>query len=195
MFFPIIKKNFKFIAIFTLAVILAVLFYCWRISGGYNVSLPLLISVKTSQSSADFQYGGYYNIEAADDFGDTVVQWAKSAEIANIVYAKSGIGPSTKFLGVSYYKFNAQKMAPQYVEIKFQATNPQSGEKVAQALVAALKEKADLASQISGNIVFDVSGSQAISSKNQVNFILYGFLALIGGFLLAVFFVLLKLDN
>lgn len=188
----IIKKNLKFILIFTAAIIIVVEVFSWYFSGGYDVSVSLYVFSKVSQPTQDYQYDGYYSVKAADEFGNTVAQWTKSSEIISAIYKKAGLSVPAKPLSVFSKIIKAQKMAPQYVETKFWVAKPEDAGKIAKALGSVLQEKADLASQYSGNVVFTIVGGEPMVIKNQANFLFNGLIALIGGFLLAVFVVLLR---
>ena len=187
-FYKIILKNLKFILISTFIVVVAVLVFSWVISGGYDVSLALLVASKAEgQTSPDYQYGGYYSVKAADEFASTVSQLVKSPEIVNAVFQKAG--------SQSRSSIKAQKMAPQYVEVEFVAYTAEQGRKISEALISALGEKLNRLNSLSGNVVFSIAGSEPIIVKNQQNYTLNGFIALVGGLLLSIFIVLLKEDD
>ncbi len=187
--YKIIQKNLKFTLVFTGIIIAVVLVSSWILSGGYNVSLAILVASRVeNQTSADYQYSGYYSVKAADEFGNTISQLVKSPEIVNAVFQKAQQTQSIS-------SFKAQKMAPQYVEIKFIAYTQEQGRKISEALVFVLGEKVAKLNSLSGNVVFSISGGETIIVKNQQNFILNGLIALIGGFLLSIFIVLLKEDD
>jgi len=188
-FYKIIQKNLKFILIFTAIVIAAILVFSWILSGGYNVSLAILVASRVeNQTSADYQYSGYYSVKAADEFGNTISQLVKSPEIVIAVFQKARQAQSIS-------SFKAQKMAPQYVEIKFIAHTQEQGRKISEALVSVLGEKVAKLNALSGNVIFSISGGEPIIFKNQQNYVFNGFIGLIGGVLLAMFVVLLKDDE
>ena len=188
----VIKKNFKFLLIFTgIVIILVEAFFVWQ-SRGYNVSLSLSVFSKINQPTQDYQFDGYWSVKAADEFSNTVSQWVQSSEVVNTVYQKAGVAPVKSLLG---RPLKAQKMAPQYVAAEFQVGEPGDGGKIAKALVSVLQEKAELASKNSGNVVFTILGGEPVVAKNQANFILDGLIALIGGAILGFFLVLLKEDD
>ncbi len=187
-FYKIIQKNLKFILIFTIVIIAAVLVFSWIISGGYKVSLAILVASKVEgQTSTDYQYSGYYSVKAADEFGNSISQLIKSPEIIDAVFQKAGVQ--------SRISFKAQKMAPQYIEVKFVAATQEEGKKISQTLVSVLGKKVGDLNSLSGNVMFSVSAGDPIITKNQQDYLLNGFIALIGGFLLSIFIVLLKEDD
>jgi len=190
--YKIIKKNFKFLLIFTgIIIILVEAFFVWQ-SRGYNVSLALSVYSKVSQPSQAYQFDDYLSVKAADAFSDTVSQWVQSPEVINAVYQRAGVSPvKSLFSGV----IKAQKMAPQYVAAEFMVSESGDGAKIAKILVSVLQEKTELANKYSGNAVFTVVGGEPIVSKNQANFILYGVLALICGGILGISIALLKEDD
>lgn len=188
----VIKKNFKFLLIFTFVMIILVeAFFIWQ-SRGYSVSLALSVYSKVSQPTQDYQYDGYWSVKAADEFSNTVSQWVESPEVVNSAYQKAGVSPTKSLLAKP---LKAQKMAPQYVAVKFLVSEPGNGGKISQALVSVLQEKAETASDNSGDVVFTIIGGESVVNKNEANFILNGLLALIGGAILGILFLLLKEDD
>lgn len=194
-FYKIIKKNIKFIAVFTAAVIILAEAFVWYTSGGYDVSLSLFVFSKVNQPTQDYQYDGYYSVKAADEFSNTVQQWTKSQEIVNETYQKAGVERPTNSLQAFYRTIKAQKLAPQYVDVRFNVAEEAQAGKMAKALAGVLQEKADLAGKYSGNVVFTIIGGEPVVAKNSPSFILYGLLALIGGFLISTLLILLKEDD
>lgn len=188
----IIKGNIKFISIFTIFVLIAVLLFSWWTSGGYDVSVSLSVFSKVIQQTPDYQYDGYYSVKAANEFADTVSQWTKSPEIINSIYKKAGVDFQGKSLRSFSGIFKAQKMAPQYIEIRFRVQKTEDALRITKALADVLQEKAELSSNFSGNVVFTIIGGQPITAPNQPNFIFNGLLAIIGGLLLSLLAVLLK---
>ena len=198
-FYLLLKKNLNFILIFTVVVILIIEGFFWYTSGGYDASLSLFIFSKadapaaatSAAAIAGDQFDGYWSIKAADGFSDTVVQWTKSPEIVNAVYQKAGVMPPKNSLQAFYRSIHAQKMAPQYVDVKFNFLEKEQGQKMAKALAEILQQKAELASKYSGG-TFTILSNDAVIAKNQANFLLDGILALIGGVLISILIVLLK---
>jgi len=190
--FSIIKKNFKFIAVFTGIVILAALIYSWRASGGYNVSVSVSVYSKVNQPTQEYQYDGYYSIKAADEFSNTVSQWFKSREVVNAINKKAGADSSGGYLRLLFSALKVQKLAPQFLEADFKVANPADGAKIAKAMDFVLQERAGQASKFSGNAVFTVIAGEPITTRNQADYIFNSIIAFIGGFLLGIFIVLLK---
>jgi capsular polysaccharide biosynthesis protein len=190
--FSIIKKNFKFILIFTFIVIILVeVFFAWQ-SSGFNVSLALSVFSRVSQPSQSYQFDDYLSVKAADAYSDSVSQWVGSPEVINTVYQKAGLVPEKTLVGGS---LKAQKMAANYVSVEFSVANEVDGKKIADALVSVLQDKTELANKYSGNAVFTILGGQPVIVKNKADFILDGIIALIGGAILAIFILLLKEDD
>jgi capsular polysaccharide biosynthesis protein len=190
--YSIIKKNFRFLLIFTFIVIILVeAFFVWQATG-YDVSLALSVFSRVSQPSQSYQSDDYLSVKAADAYSDSVSQWAGSPEVINAVYQKAGLVPVKSFLGGP---LKAQKMAANYVSVEFSVAKQEDGTKIAAALVSVLQEKTELANKYSGNAIFTILGGQPVITQNKADFILDGIIALIGGAILAIFILLLKEDD
>jgi capsular polysaccharide biosynthesis protein len=188
----VIKKNFKFLLIFTgIVIILVEAFFAWQ-SRGYSVSLALSVFSKVSQPSQGYQFDDYLSVKAADAYSDTVSQWVASPEVINSVYQKAAVAPTKSLLG---QPLKAQKMAANYVSVEFLVSEQGDGKKIADALISTLQAKTEQANKYSGNAVFTIIGGEPVVSANQANFILDGLIALISGAILGIFITLLKEDD
>jgi len=194
-FYLIIRQNIKFIAVFSITVIILVEAASWYASGGYEVSLALSVFSKTTpvtppsaQSVQDYQFDGYWSVKAADAFADTVSQWFKNPEVVSLIFAKAGVSAKSRLVSSA---ISAQKMAPQYVEVEFGVVNSVDAGRIAKAAGDVLQGKAEMASKYSG-AVFTIVAGEPVVAKNQASFIFNGLIALIGGFLITIFIVLLK---
>ncbi|MDD5590022.1 MAG: hypothetical protein PHQ47_02515 [Candidatus Portnoybacteria bacterium] len=193
-FASVIKKNLKFILIFIAVVLAGIELISWKMSGGYDVSVSLFIFSEVNQT-AENRCDGYYSIKAADEFSNSVAQWIKSPEIVTEIYKKANFQLPDVSLAAYSKMIKAQKMAPQFVEAKFRAADPEKGERLAGALAQVLQDKAKFAGEFSGDAVFTVSGGQPVIVKNQADYLRNGFLALIGGILFSIFLILFKEDE
>jgi len=190
-FFATIRKNLKFILVLAAMVVLFVEAFFVYTGGGYDASLSLFVYSKVSQNTADYQYDGYYSVKAADEFGNTVSQWVASPEIVKAIYSQAGIA-LPQGLSSFYRVIKAQKMAPQYIDVRFNVAKEADADKIAMALANVFAAKAEQASKLSGSVVFSVVAGEPVVKKNQPNFLPNGILAFIGGFLLSILLVLLK---
>jgi capsular polysaccharide biosynthesis protein len=193
-FISLLKKNLKFILIFTAVVLFLVEFVAWKMSGGYDVSVSLFVFSEANQSGEN-RCDGYYSIKAADEFSDSVSQWLKSPQIVSDIYKKADFQMPEISLAAYSKIIKAQKMAPQFVEVKFKAADPEKGGKLAAAAAEVLQEKARLAGEFSGDAIFTISGGQPVVVKNGADYLRNGLLALVGGILLSIFLILFKEDE
>lgn len=137
-------KKIRFILLFALVVALAAGTFSWFKEEKYSASLSILVSRLGTQQAADYKYDSYYALRATDEFGETIVGWLKTPEIASAVYQKAGISSAPESLAGLSRKFKAFKASPNLVEIRYGSNSEDEARKLAQAVGEVLTEKINL---------------------------------------------------
>jgi len=189
----LIKKNWQLILIFVLLLICltAILSYNWPIK--YDVSESLIVTRSSIQQTSDYQYDGYYSIKATDEFSNSIKEWLKSPEIVISIYKKAKIDPNFNSFNQMRNVFEANKMAPQHIEVNFSTKNVDEAKKISEVMDDVLQEKANLVSEISWQgISFSIVGGDPVIIKNKQDIFLNSLIALAAGLVLAIFIVYVK---
>ncbi|MCK4919191.1 MAG: hypothetical protein KAS01_02295 [Candidatus Pacebacteria bacterium] len=192
-YFEIIKRKFKLIIAVAFVVTSSTFLFSALQPTRYETSLSLFLSKDKSQQTDDFKYDGYYALEASEKIADSITQWAKSPELVNAVYQKAEVDDGFQSLKSYTKKFNAKKMSPQYVEVKFETNNAEEADKISKAIVEEINDKViKLEKDSEGEISFLVSNENPIIIQKQKNIFLNSMIGFISGIAFGIFFVFFR---
>jgi len=152
--------------------------------------LALTVSRQGTQEATDYKYDNYYAVKATDEFGDTVVGWFKTPEITSAINQKIGVDSSGWSLSALSGKFQAAKISPNLVEVRYSTKTDVEARQTAQAISQVITEKIDQLNSSSGQgISFLAIAGEPVIVKNTFSLwlnILAGFLVgLVFGFFIA----------
>lgn len=179
--------DYKFILAFAALVALAAGVFAWQGGDKFSASLSLTISRAGTQNSADYKYDSYYALKASDEFGSAVEGWFKTPEMAQAIYKKAGLDSGLQNLAGLSRRFQAVKISPTTVEVRFGGASESEAKNIGQSIVAVAAERANEISFISNNgVAFSVVGSEPVivANSNDIwqNTLIGLFIGLIFGF-------------
>ena len=162
-------REYKEILIFALGVALVAGIFTWQKQDKYEASLSLTVSRYGTQSAQDYKYDNYYAVMATDEFGDTVAGWFKTPEMTQTIFKKANLQSSSQDLDSLKKRFQAAKMSPNLVEVRFSAKDEPTAKILAEAVVNVVSEKVGSLNIISlQGISFVVMGSEPVVVKNNL---------------------------
>ena len=180
-------KEYKWVLIFAAVVALAAGIFAWQ-GAKYSASLALTISRAGTQNPADYKYDNYYALKASDEFGSVVEGWFKTPEMAQSIYQKADLELGTRSLVGLSRAFQAAKISPSTVEVRFGAASVEEVKNIGQGIIAAAAEKAnELASISSQGVAFSVVGGQPVIVDNFNNIWWNTFVGLAMGLVFGIF--------
>ncbi|MDD2730665.1 MAG: hypothetical protein PHW33_00900 [Candidatus Portnoybacteria bacterium] len=163
-----IFKEYRWVLVFALLVAVAAGFFTWRQGEKYSVSMAISVSRQGTQAAADYKYDSYYAVLASDEFGDTVTGWFKTPEMAVAVYRQAGLPLSQNSLNGLARRFQAAKISPNVVEVRFGVqTEPEAGA-LARGIASVLQEKVSLLNPSSAQgLAFAVTAGEPVVAENK----------------------------
>jgi len=162
-------KEYKEILIFALGVALVAGVFTWQKQDKYETSLSLTVSRYGTQSAQDYKYDNYYAVKATDEFGNTVAGWFKTPEMTQSIFKKAEVQLDSQSLNSLKKRFQAAKISPNLVEVRFSTKDESSAKILAEAVINTLSEKVNLlnTSSLQG-ISFIVMGGEPVIVKNNL---------------------------
>lgn len=107
----------------------------------YVTSLSISVNRTTKQTTPDYQYDGYYAIQATDLFTQTLLSWFITPSVLLDVYTRAHVAPNITSLGELTGRFRARKVAPQNLVVQFTEKNHDIAAAIADAISAEVKER------------------------------------------------------
>jgi len=183
----IIVKYRIFIIILTLVAIIAAGGFTYLKPVEHDTSIAFSINRINKQETEDYQYDGYYAIQASDLFSQTVMSWMMTPSVLLEIYERAGIDPQITSTENFISRFKAKKYSPQNVVVRYRERDKQTAQKIADAIIAIVEEKTAAAVQTSDQKAFFVFvGSLPVIVEKKPLLWLNLIIGLVGGLLVSI---------
>ncbi len=183
----IIVKYRIFIIILTLVAIIAAGGFTYLKPVEHDTSIAFSINRINKQETEDYQYDGYYAIQASDLFSQTVMSWMMTPSVLLEIYERAGIDPQITSTENFISRFKAKKYSPQNVVVRYRERDKQTAQKIADAIIAIVEEKTAAAVQTSDQkAFFEVVGSLPVIVEKKPLLWLNLIIGLVGGLLVSI---------
>lgn len=184
-----IQNAFKILArywwLFLLVIIIPIIiavFFANSHADTYTTSISFTVNRINKQPTAEYQFDGYYALQASDLFSDTVVSWFLTPSVIVEMYEKAGLDPKLTSLSSLTSRFKIKKYSSQNIVVKFVSDSTNDGSKLAAAVIATVESKsAELNQSADRKALFEVIGAKPVTVEDSKQVILVGFVGLIIG--------------
>lgn len=158
----------------------------WQLPPKYEATVSFTITRESAQKTPDYQYDGYYAIQAEQLFGETVMSWFLTTPVVKEVYADAGVVVAEDDLPSVVSHFKVKQYSAQNIVLRVTDKNREQVAKIAAAASSlAEKKAADLRSGENDQAVFAVRGSDPVIVSKKVTPLLAGVVGIVVGLLLA----------
>lgn len=124
-----------------------------------GVSISFAINRINREATTQYQYDGYYALQAADLFAQTVISWFSTPSVLLEVYQQGNIDPAIQSISNLPSRFTVRKYSAQNIVVKYTESDQARAEKVAASLITVMASKASKMNQTSeGKSLFEIVG-------------------------------------
>ncbi len=192
-YIKIIKNNFKlFLLIVVIVVAASFAYFCTR-PVSYDTSLVLNITRGGASASTDYNYGGFYRLQADEKFAETVVRWLKSPRIVLDIFQEAGLDSKNISVKKLSKIFKAEKMSSQIVSISFSSESDKQAMKTAQAISKTVLQNTQVLNKDQKERDwFEVVALEPVIIESKISYILVFAVSLLAGIFLAFWAVMLN---
>jgi capsular polysaccharide biosynthesis protein len=155
----------------------------------YAVSESFAVNGINRQTTTEYQYNGYYALQAADLFAQTVVSWFSTPSVLRDVYDNAKIDPSITTLDSLTSRFKVKKYSAQNIVIRFSETTQARASTLAQSIRDVMEQKATRLNQSAdGKALFEIVGTTPVITAAKPSVVLWSAVTLIisAGFALLI---------
>lgn len=129
----------------------------------YDTSLSFSINRVNHQTTTDYEYDGYYAIQASDLFSQTVMSWLLTPSVLLEIYESAGIDPQISSLEEISSRFKTKKYSPQNIVVRYKERDYQTAEKISTAITSIIQDKAKQSNKTSEEeALFEVVGTKPV---------------------------------
>lgn len=145
-------------------------FVSWSANPHYAASLSLTVNRVNKKTTADYEYDGYYAIQASDLVAQTVLSWFLTPSTLLEFYERAGIDAHITSLSGAVSRFRARKYAAQNIVVQFSDPERDRVEKLAIAIGEVVQERGEaLNKDAEGKAIFDVVPAKAVIVERRPN--------------------------
>src|SRR3989339_240403 len=150
-----------------------------------------IVTIQPSrENSLEYQYNGYYSIQASEFFIDTIIGWIKNPIFVADIYKKAGIDFDSRKLKSLGKKIYARKIPPQNISFIISDQSKERAEKIANGTIAAVIEKNNQINQLANSsATFHIIGSELITIPIKPNILFNIIIAFLSSIILGIILV------
>ena len=165
-----IRQSLLVLLVISLGMGVATYFFLNRQGSSYEVHFSYLVSLEDRASSSQYQFDGYYALQAVELFTKTLASWITTPELIVEAYQQAHVilpGSDSRHLQAG---ITATQAAPQLVEVTVKNQDRQSAEGLAKALQKTIEERVKVYQQQGTPAVrFIVVPTTPWTGKSQLN--------------------------
>ncbi|TAN57898.1 hypothetical protein EPN15_02700 [Patescibacteria group bacterium] len=186
-FLKIINQNkVKIIAIAMIVGILSVLITKF-LPAKYDASVALNVIRVNREETGDYQYDGFYAIQASNLFAETIVSWLETPAVVKEIYEQSGRKDAVLSLSDFAGAFKAKKLSSQNITVKFSSKTEEEAKTIASSLVSVVEKKSQASLETSEKeAVFEIKSADPVIIKRNYDAGITFFAGLITGLALGI---------
>lgn len=188
----LLRKHLWLIVIITLLVGASSYIWAKQIPTVYRTSISFAVNRINKQDTAEYQYDGYYAIQASDLFSQTVVSWFYTPSFILEVYDIAGVTPKIDTLEKFTAQFKTKKYSAQNIVVTYPERDRATAEKIANGIIQNVSQRTKSLNQSSEQkALFEVVGAKPVIVEQLSNIPVRTVLGLIVGLVASLGFVYL----
>lgn len=167
--FQIIKRKLWLVIIIVVVLVGIAVYYSFNQKDSYETST--IITVQTNKEKTDqYQYGGYYAIQASDLFINTMTGWIKSSIFAAEIYKNSNIEFDFAKIRDLSKNIYSQKIPPQNMLLAVTEDTPEKSKAIAENTIKLIKDKISQLSLVANSAAnFEIVNSDPVTIPIKPN--------------------------
>ncbi|MDP2789577.1 MAG: hypothetical protein Q8O51_00400 [bacterium] len=153
----------------------------------YSTSIAFTVNRINKQDVKEYQYDGYYALQASDLLSETVVSWFLTPSVIVEMYDAAAVPANVTDFSSLTARFKIKKYSSQNLGVTFTSSSPSDAQKLAAAVVKTVEVKASQLNQSADRkALFEVVGSKPVTVERSRQVPLVGSVGFVLGAFLAV---------
>lgn len=166
--------------------------YAWQMLQPvrYSTSMSLGVNRVNADQTPDYQFDGYYALQAADLFSQTLVSWMQTPSILVEIYDQAGLPTGVDSIRGLTSRFNTKKVAAQNVVVTYSSPSQAEAEKLAMAITSVTTRLTATVNRSADNqAFFELVAAKPVVVKAKMDPVITGVASGMVGLVLALFLV------
>lgn len=148
----------------------------------YDTSISFAVNRTSQQETPDYQFDGYYAIQAADLFSQTIVSWFSTPSVLLEMYHNAGIEPTIDSIDAFSSQFATKKYSPQNIVVRFTEATRERAVQISTSLIETAQNRArELNKTGDQEALFEIVASEPVTVEKKPNIPLSTIVGLVAG--------------
>ncbi|MBI3572658.1 MAG: hypothetical protein HY092_00460 [Candidatus Kerfeldbacteria bacterium] len=136
----------------------------------YATSESFAVNRINKEITTSYQYDGYYALQAADLFSQTVVSWFSTPSVLQDFYHQANLDANIDSVNSLAGRFKVRKYSAQNIVVRFNESTHDRAAKLAAGIRQVVESRASSLNQTAdGKSIFSVVGSDPVIAPSQPN--------------------------
>ncbi len=132
----------------------------------YATSIAFTVNRINKQTTTEYQFDGYYALQASDLFSDTVLSWFLTPSVIVQIYERANVDPKVEDLTKLTARFSIKKYSSQNLVLRFSTPTSEEAEALSQSIIGTVEERsAELNQTADRKALFEVIGEKPVTAK------------------------------
>ncbi len=152
-----------------------------------GVSVSYAVNRVNKEATPDYQYDGYYALQATDLFAQTVVSWFSTPSVLQEMYGRANLDSEIQSVDSLPSRFRVKKYSAQNIVVRFTERDEARAQALVRGMAGVMGERTSQLNRSADNkSIFEVVGSTPVIAPAQPNPWLYAGAVLVLSFGLAL---------
>lgn len=189
----ILQRAKWFIILFTLAAGVAAFVYAIYRPVSYEAVVSFNVELANRTATPDYQYGGYYDLKAAEIYTQHLMSWLLTPAVVEQIYQEAGVSYSIDSIPRFTNRFKTHQYSAQNFDVEFHDYNRETAEKLAVAVATVISSRADDTKGIADDQpLFVAQPLDPVVAEDELNPWFVTVVGLIAGLLASIILVYLR---
>lgn len=156
----------------------------------YSTSMSFGVTRANKQKTTAYEYDGYYALQAADLFSQTLVSWLQTPSVLVDIYQTAGLDTGSESVRNITSRFKTKKYSAQNVVVTFGSPTREEASRLAESMTNVTRRMTESENRTSEDqALFSLEVTKPVITQTEPNPWLVGGVALVVGLTLALFIV------
>ena len=114
-----------------------------RLPRGVDVAQTFTVPIPRRPPSGEYEFDGFYALQATDLFAETLAGWLTSPDLASEAYRRAGLPQPAQSVRRLGRVFTARKRSGQLVEFSFRARSEDEAERLVREVGSLVRERTE----------------------------------------------------
>lgn len=188
----ILQQSKWFIIFGVIATAIAAFVFALYRPVSYQAVVSFDLNFVNRPDTIDYQYGGYYDLKAAEIYTQHIMSWFLTPAFVEEIYQQAGVGYEIDSIPRFTNRFKTEQYSAQNFIVEFRDYSREQAQKLADALTTVVERRASLVSEQQEQALFSIIAQEPVVAETDFNPWVVAFLGALAGLFATIVLVYLR---